>query len=445
MKTTLRCLFIALALLASIHQTNAQGTTAFAYQGQLRDGGTNANGAYTMIFNLYDSPGGGNLIGGPITTSATLANGLFTVNLDFGAGAFNGSARYLDITIANGGATQELSPRVQVLPSPYAIFTSMANTANNLNAGTNGNAVTFNNSGNNFNGAFTGNGGGLTDVNAAELEGLNTNDFALLNGNQDLTGNNTFENDVTLNQDILMGDWDIGIDEYNGIPDILTFSQDGNYRMVILPEGYGSGDGSDAVYGMRVYGNISCDSIDMSGNGTGVIAGVTTIEGDGDGDGIILAGATVNGSLGADEVAVSGDVAIQGNLTVGGTINGGDGDGDDVIVAKTGLTSTSSQDILNRVAQLSISSWNSKKDSKHAASHHITPKAHDFNAAFGFENDNHFINLADETGVALAAIQGLNEKLTEKEAEIQKLKSQNDSFEKRLADLEQLVKTSAQK
>lgn len=49
MKNTLRYLFILLALLAGIHQADAQGTTAFTYQGQLRDTGTNANGTYTMI------------------------------------------------------------------------------------------------------------------------------------------------------------------------------------------------------------------------------------------------------------------------------------------------------------------------------------------------------------------------------------------------------------
>src|ERR1039458_2618480 len=118
MKTKLRCLFIALALLAGIHQAAAQGTTAFTYQGQLHDGGTNANGAYTMIFKLYDAATSGNPIG-TNTSSPTLANGLFSVNLDFGS-AFNGSARWLDITITNGGTTQTLTPRVQLLPAPYA-------------------------------------------------------------------------------------------------------------------------------------------------------------------------------------------------------------------------------------------------------------------------------------------------------------------------------------
>ncbi|MGH7954131.1 MAG: hypothetical protein ACREFE_19735, partial [Limisphaerales bacterium] len=116
MKTRLNFLVILFVLFASIHRASAQGTTAFTYQGQLHDNDTNANGTYTMIFKLYDSVSGGNQIGSGITSSATLANGLFTVNLDFGAGAFNGSARWLDITVTNGPDIQELSPRVQVLP-----------------------------------------------------------------------------------------------------------------------------------------------------------------------------------------------------------------------------------------------------------------------------------------------------------------------------------------
>src|SRR5665213_230700 len=118
-------------LFLSINASFGQGTTAFTYQGQLHDGGKNANGAYTMIFALYDSVSNGNQIGGTLTNSATLANGLFTVNLDFGAGAFGGAARWLDITVINGGATQELTPRVPVLPAPYALYSSSAGSLNN--------------------------------------------------------------------------------------------------------------------------------------------------------------------------------------------------------------------------------------------------------------------------------------------------------------------------
>ncbi|HSY18166.1 MAG TPA: hypothetical protein VK815_07520 [Candidatus Acidoferrales bacterium] len=134
MKTKLRYFFITMALFAGMHQAAAQGTTAFTYQGQLHDGGTNANGTYTMIFALYDAAGGGNEIGSAITNSPDFANGLFTVNLDFGNVFTNGNARWLDITVqygtnlVTGGplVSQTLVPRVQVLPAPFALYAAYA-------------------------------------------------------------------------------------------------------------------------------------------------------------------------------------------------------------------------------------------------------------------------------------------------------------------------------
>lgn len=91
----------------------------------------NANGTYLMTFQLYDSLSGGSQLGNSLTNSLTLANGLFTVALDFGPGVFNGNARYLDITVTGSGVTQTLSPRVEVLPSPYALYAAVAATVTN--------------------------------------------------------------------------------------------------------------------------------------------------------------------------------------------------------------------------------------------------------------------------------------------------------------------------
>ncbi len=113
---------VAITLLSHPHQATAQSTTAFTYQGQLRDGGTNANGTYTMTFKLYDAITNGNQIGIAITNSPTLGNGLFSVNLDFGTGVFDGSARWLDITVAKGSNTETLTPRVSITPVPYALY-----------------------------------------------------------------------------------------------------------------------------------------------------------------------------------------------------------------------------------------------------------------------------------------------------------------------------------
>ena len=66
--------------------------------------------------------------------------------------------------------------------------------------------------------------------------------------------------------------------------------------------------------------------------------------------------------------------------------------------------------------------------------------AQDFHAAFGVGEDNKHITTVDEDGVALAAIQGLNQKLNEKDQQIQDLKRQNDSLAKRLNHLESVVR-----
>jgi hypothetical protein len=69
---------------------------------------------------------------------------------------------------------------------------------------------------------------------------------------------------------------------------------------------------------------------------------------------------------------------------------------------------------------------------------HIGPMAQDFHAAFGLNgSDDKHISTVDEGGVALAAIQGLNQKLAEKDAQIQNL-------EKKLDDLQAMVKQLAE-
>lgn len=75
--------------------------------------------------------------------------------------------------------------------------------------------------------------------------------------------------------------------------------------------------------------------------------------------------------------------------------------------------------------------------------------AQDFHAAFGLNGDDEkHISVVDEGGVALAAIQGLNQKLVEKDAEIQALKEKAekvDSLEKRLSELEKMVQAISAK
>ena len=98
--------------------------------------------------------------------------------------------------------------------------------------------------------------------------------------------------------------------------------------------------------------------------------------------------------------------------------------------------------VLQKVVAMPVTEWNYKADSNGVQ--HIGPMAQDFHAAFQLDGtDDKHISVVDEGGVALAAIQGLNQKLNEKEAMIQTLKRQNDWLAERLTELETAVKQLA--
>jgi len=111
-----------------------QSSTAFTYQGFLRDNGRPANGVYDLRFALYDSPSGGNQIGSVVfVEDVTVADGLFTVEVDFGAAPFNtGARRWIEIGVRPGnsqGGHSLLTPRIELTPVPYALYAQ--NIANN--------------------------------------------------------------------------------------------------------------------------------------------------------------------------------------------------------------------------------------------------------------------------------------------------------------------------
>ncbi len=95
--------------------------SAFTYQGRLLDGGTPVDGACDFEFSLWDDPSAGSQIGTTQSKSGvTVSDGYFGVSLDFGVTAFDGEARYLDITVDCDGSSTPLSPRVTLSGAPYA-------------------------------------------------------------------------------------------------------------------------------------------------------------------------------------------------------------------------------------------------------------------------------------------------------------------------------------
>ena len=98
--------------------------TAFTYQGQLKQGGVPADGEFDFLFRLYDSDSGHVQLGSPcVVYDQTVTNGLFTVELDFGAGVFTGDAVWLEVAVRPSGSSVYafLSPRQAVTATPYAL------------------------------------------------------------------------------------------------------------------------------------------------------------------------------------------------------------------------------------------------------------------------------------------------------------------------------------
>ena len=107
-------LFALLATLAGTHSASAQGT-AFTYQGRLTLNGSSANASLDLTFGLFDDAVAGNQIGSTITNlNLSVSSGLVTVLLDFGASAFPGADRWLQIGVRTNGSAADfttLSPR----------------------------------------------------------------------------------------------------------------------------------------------------------------------------------------------------------------------------------------------------------------------------------------------------------------------------------------------
>ena len=129
MKNQVKQLLIALALLAAVNlqlsTAFAQGT-AFTYQGQLQNNGSPASGTYNLTFTLFNDTNAYVLpVAGPVTNNGVLvANGLFTVTIDFGSSVWNGQTNWLQIGVETNGVNSFtiLMPDQQLTPVPYAIF-----------------------------------------------------------------------------------------------------------------------------------------------------------------------------------------------------------------------------------------------------------------------------------------------------------------------------------
>jgi hypothetical protein len=123
--------------------------------------------------------------------------------------------------------------------------------------------------------------------------------------------------------------------------------------------------------------------------------------------------------LTTDQANFNGDVYVAGKVQVASEITATAINLTSDRNAKEQFKPVKPREVLDKVAHLPISEWQYKSgiDKDERPARHIGPMAQDFREAFSLGRDDKHITSVDADGVALAAIQGLNEKLEEKLAE----------------------------
>ena len=310
-------------------------------------------------------------------------------------------------------------------------------------------------------------------LNATTLAGT-INGVAMLSQSQTFTGSNVFEGTVSIGDTLVGAPLAVRGTGTQGDQLRLQNGSD-NTRMASL----GVNTNSDLFIqthhsGVGAAGNVILEAGFPSGGFPGGKVGIGTripavplqVDGGTDvspsGGGYIVAGATNSLNVAFDNneiMARNNGAAAQlfinaagGNVAIGVAmadsplrVDNARCDGNNWINAsdrnlKENFTAVDPLNVLSKVAALPITQWNYKGN----PNGHLGPVAQDFHAAFGLNgDDDKGIATVDEGGVALAAIQGLNEKVEgqsqKSEARIQKLETENAQLKLELCELKKLV------
>lgn len=162
------------------------------------------------------------------------------------------------------------------------------------------------------------------------------------------------------------------------------------------------------------------------GNATYRLKMGIALEGSGKGDAFIRA----QGGTNHLKIIAEGGTTVYSNAgrTTGVSLSAGGGAWNTLSDrnSKENLQPVDGEEVLLKLESVPISTWNYK--SQGANIRHIGPMAQDFYAAFSMGEDNKHISTIDTDGVALAAIKALNQKLNEKDQQIEELQHQLDEI-----------------
>lgn len=442
MNKAFRYLAAALAALAlNVDGVRAQSAPSLInYQGQLLDatGAPMPAGDYVFEVRMFTGESGGTAVWGPqifngqsgtgLGPRVVLVDGRFNVIL----GPEDTQERELSSVVADNpslfielkvGTANPISPRQQLLSAPFALKASHASTADNAeNAANAVNAQNATNAQNAQNAENAENAENAQNaVNAQNAASANTAQTAntatsattatTANNAQALQGFNwgtLFNNSnpsngrLSVEEALVRGNFQLG----TGSSDYQTIMLGGGNSFGFLYGDFNNlGDGVHLSYNYRLGSAVAFD-------------GATSRMSVGYGYAAIATGG--NGGHPVNRLRVTQNQVIVENASF---VNSSDRN------VKQNIEPIDPGNVLIKVLDLPISEWSYKAD---PAARHIGPMAQDFHAAFQLGTDDKHIAPMDEGGVALAAIQGLHQKLEEKDAIIRELQN-------RMKRLEQMV------
>lgn len=447
-----------LAMCAALAAAMGLGLTApasgesFTYHGQLQDGGRAANGRYDLQLTLYSAQRGGIALAGPVTLHGVdVRDGNFATTVDFGPMPPLTQQGWVEVQVKSGsGAFVALESRSPVAPEGNACpgsWTLDGNAGNPVGSfiGTADNSEVWVKANNKYVATFQPNGSvglaypyptsGAYSTAIGYNAGTNYEGSIVTGGSNDATFGIGIR-DTAKNQVILVAQNGVGINTAKGadgqpLRDELTIAQSAN-----LP-----GSNTDLTLLNGTPGTTGYKGFNIAAvpNGYLYISGLYNNNPGALDYGQVLAISYYQGAV-TGRFGFNGANADIYPINVGTNTSNGNGAHLTSAGVWTNASSRTFKDafaaidtvaVLEKLATLPIQTWFYKGNREDGQ--HMGPVAEEFAAAFGLGNNEKYIGTVDESGVALAAIQGLNKKV---ESENEKLKTENANLR---ASLDTLV------
>ena len=415
---------------------------SFTYHGSLQDGGQAADGRYDMQLTLYSQRNGGAVIAGPVTLfGVEVTGGNFVTPVDFGPMTSLAGQGWVDVRVkpaseADFTALDDRSPVAPegTCPGSWNLDgnagipgTSYLGTADNMPVVIRSNSTVgavFSPSGR-VQLAYSDAVNGDYSTAIGYHAGTNFTGSTMIGGNDDFAHS---VRDSAARQFIVADSGGVGIN--------TSLSGDGlplRDELTIAPSPALPGSNADFTLETGTSSGYAGFHFEAQPSGYLVLHGLYNTGGAVQYENLL----TVNYSHNSLGYFAFNGTTYNGPITVG---NPGGGNGNGAYVSGGGVwTNASSKSfkenfgsvdvsaVLDKLVALPIQTWFYK--SAHAEGPHMGPFAEDFAQHFGLGSDEKHIATVDESGVAFAAIQGLNRKVENENAE---LREQNAELRTRL-------------